>query len=88
MHDRTEGLDGLKLAMEDLPDVMGRRFASGMAGTTDVPGLWVAGNATDLTAQLGALAAVGDLAGSHINAVLVAADADAALATGQGTATA
>ncbi|MGW0882647.1 hypothetical protein [Streptomyces sp. NPDC002671] len=39
---RTEGLDGLKLPMEELPDNMGRRLASGMAGTTEVPGVWVA----------------------------------------------
>ncbi|MEU1305019.1 MULTISPECIES: NAD(P)/FAD-dependent oxidoreductase [Streptomyces] len=77
---RTEGLDGLKLPMEDLPDGMGRRFASGMAGTTEVPGVWVAGNATDLTAQVGASAAAGALAGSHINAQLAVADTDAALA--------
>lgn len=76
---RTEGLDGLKLPMEDLPDAMGRRFASGMAGTTEIPGVWVAGNATDLTAQVGAAAAAGALAGSHINAVLAVADTDAAL---------
>ncbi len=40
MQARTEGLDGLKLPMEDLPDNMGRRFASGLAGATDVPGVW------------------------------------------------
>lgn len=89
MQARTEGLDGLKLPMEDLPDNVGRRFVSGMAGTTDVPGVWVAGNATDLTAQVGASAAAGALAGSHINAVLAAADTDAALAAAQeGTGTA
>ncbi|MEV6981995.1 NAD(P)/FAD-dependent oxidoreductase [Sphaerisporangium sp. NPDC051017] len=80
MQARTEGLSGLKLPMEDLPDNMGRRFASGMAGTTEVPGVWVAGNATDLTAQVGASAAAGALAGSHINALLATADTDAALA--------
>ncbi|AQW56233.1 NAD(P)/FAD-dependent oxidoreductase [Streptomyces violaceusniger] len=83
MRARAEGLDGLKLPMEDLPDNMGRRFASAMAGTTDVPGVWVAGNATDLTAQVGASAAAGALAGSHINALLAAADTDAALAAAQ-----
>ncbi|GAP46027.1 FAD-binding protein [Streptomyces azureus] len=83
MHARTEGLDGLKLPMEDLPDNTGRRFASAMAGTTDVPGVWVAGNATDLTAQVGASAAAGALAGSHINALLATADTDAALAAAQ-----
>ncbi|OKK03009.1 NAD(P)/FAD-dependent oxidoreductase [Streptomyces sp. CB02400] len=84
MQARTEGLDGLKLPMEDLPDDMGRRFASGMAGTTEVPGVWVAGNATDLAAQVGASAAAGSLAGSHINAPLAAADTDAAFAAAQG----
>ncbi|MEU6604330.1 NAD(P)/FAD-dependent oxidoreductase [Streptomyces shenzhenensis] len=84
---RTEGLDGLKLPMEDLPDSMGRRFASGMAGTTEVPGVWVAGNATDLTAQVGASAAASALAGSHINAQLAVADTDAALAAARGNTT-
>ncbi|MFI7447353.1 NAD(P)/FAD-dependent oxidoreductase [Nonomuraea sp. NPDC049714] len=83
MRARTEGLHGLKLPMEDLPGDMGRRFASGMAGTTEVPGVWVAGNATDLTAQVGASAAAGALAGSHINAILATADTDAALTTAQ-----
>ncbi len=89
MQARTEGLDGLKLPMEDLPDDMGRGFASGMAGTTEVPGVWVAGNATALTAQVGASAAAGALAASHINALLATAETDAALAaTQRGIATA
>ncbi|MEU6720290.1 NAD(P)/FAD-dependent oxidoreductase [Nonomuraea sp. NPDC046802] len=75
---RAEGLEGLKLPMEDLPDNMGRRFASAMAGATEIPGVWVAGNATDPTAQVGASAAAGALAGSHINALLATADTDAA----------
>ncbi|MFV5996313.1 NAD(P)/FAD-dependent oxidoreductase [Streptomyces sp. NPDC056231] len=89
MQARTEGLDGLGLPMEDVPGGMGRRFASGMAGTTDVPGVWVAGNATDLTAQVGPSAAAGALACAHINAHLAAADTDAAVAAAEsGTATA
>ncbi|MFC7986971.1 NAD(P)/FAD-dependent oxidoreductase [Streptomyces sp. NPDC057336] len=83
MEARTEGLDGLKLPMEDLPDNMGRRFASAMAGTTEIPGVWVAGNATDLAAQVGASAAAGALAASHINAMLATADTDADLAAAQ-----
>ncbi|MEO5875885.1 MAG: NAD(P)/FAD-dependent oxidoreductase [Streptosporangiaceae bacterium] len=83
MQARAEGLEGLKLPMEDLPDNMGCRFASGLAGTTEVPGVWVAGNATDLTAQVGASAAAGALAGSHINAHLATADTSAALAAAQ-----
>ncbi|WUD69796.1 NAD(P)/FAD-dependent oxidoreductase [Nocardia sp. NBC_00508] len=87
MRARTAGVEGLELPMEDLPDNMGRRFSSGMAGTTDVPGVWVVGNATDLTAQVGASAAAGALAGAHINAVLATADTDAALAATQATST-
>lgn len=79
MRARTEGLNGLKLPMEDLPDNMGSRFASGTAGTTEVPGVWVAGNATDLTAQVGTSAAAGALAGAHINAHLTTADTNTAL---------
>ncbi|MFE4422037.1 NAD(P)/FAD-dependent oxidoreductase [Streptomyces sp. NPDC056817] len=85
MQARTEGLEGLKLPLEDLPDNMGRRFASAMAGTTEIPGVWVAGNATDLTAQVGAAAAAGALTGSHINALLATADTDTALAAAQKT---
>ncbi|PRX48646.1 thioredoxin reductase [Prauserella shujinwangii] len=77
---RAGGLDGLGLPTEDLPGGMGRRFVTGMAGTTEVPGVWVAGNATDLTAQVGASAAAGALAGAHMNAHLATADTNAALA--------
>lgn len=80
MEARSEGLEGLRLPMEDLPDSIGRRFASAMAGATEIPGVWVAGNATDLSAQVVASAAAGALAGSHINALLATADTDAALA--------
>jgi hypothetical protein len=48
--------------------------------------VWVAGNATDLTAQVGASAAAGALAGAHINSLLATADTDAALAAAQGDA--
>lgn len=79
MRARTEGLAGLELPMEDLPGGMGRHFVTGLAGTTPVRGVWVAGNATDPTAQVGASAAAGALAGAHINADLATADTDAAL---------
>lgn len=77
---RTDGLDGLKLPTEDLPGGMGRHFTTGPSGTTSVPGVWVAGNATDPAAQVGASAAAGALAGAHINADLANADTTAALA--------
>ncbi|GAA4638981.1 hypothetical protein GCM10023196_098800 [Actinoallomurus vinaceus] len=73
--------------MEELPDNMGRRFASGMASTAEAPGVWVAGSAADLAAQVGAFAAAGALAASHINALLATAGADAALAAAQGAIT-
>ncbi|MGW7081343.1 NAD(P)/FAD-dependent oxidoreductase [Streptomyces sp. NPDC054866] len=84
MQARTEGLEQLRLPMRDLPGGMGRHFATGMAGTTEVPGVWVAGNATDLAAQVGASAAAGALAGARMNADLAAADTEAALAAGPG----
>jgi thioredoxin reductase len=80
MQARTDGLAGLALPMAELPNGMGRHFAAGLAGTTAVAGVWVAGNAADLTAQVGASAAAGALAGAHMNADLVTADTDAALA--------
>lgn len=81
MQARTDGLESLELPMEDLPGAAGRRFTTGMAGTTEVPGVWVAGNATDLTAQVGASAAAGALAAAHMNADLAAVDTKAALAS-------
>ncbi|WP_432108816.1 NAD(P)/FAD-dependent oxidoreductase [Streptomyces sp. AA1529] len=80
MRARAEGLTGLGLPLEDLPEGMGRRFTADAAGATAVPGVWVAGNAADPTAQVGASAAAGALAGARINADLAAADTDAALA--------
>ena len=77
---RAQGLAGLGLPLQDLPN-KGRSFASGKAGATEVPGVWVAGNATDLVAQVGASAAAGALAGADINRMLATADTDAALQT-------
>jgi thioredoxin reductase len=49
-------------------------------GRTEVPGVWVAGNVTDLTAQVGASAAAGAFAGAQINADLMAEETREALA--------
>ncbi|MFH5211635.1 NAD(P)/FAD-dependent oxidoreductase [Antrihabitans spumae] len=76
---RTDGIEDLQLPMQDHPMGMGNHFATGMAGTTSVPGVWVAGNATDLSAQVGASAAAGALAGAHMNADLVLADTQEAM---------
>ncbi|WP_245851164.1 NAD(P)/FAD-dependent oxidoreductase [Brachybacterium vulturis] len=77
---RLDGLEDLGLQVEDLPAEMGRKIATGSAGATEVPGVWVAGNAADPSAQVGAAAAGGALAGGHIHGMLVMADADAAVA--------
>ena len=50
-------------------------------GQTGVPGVWVAGNVTDLAAQVGGAAAAGALAGARINADLVAEETRQAVAT-------
>ena len=51
-----------------------------MTGQTDVPGVWAAGNAGDLSAMLGAAAAAGVRAGSVMNFDLITEDAAAAVA--------
>lgn len=53
---------------------MGRHITTDHAGATDLPGVWAAGNAGDLTAMVGASAAQGVMAGAVINADLVLAD--------------
>ncbi|MEU6223607.1 NAD(P)/FAD-dependent oxidoreductase, partial [Streptomyces sp. NPDC047042] len=72
MEARTQGLEGLGLPV-------GRGYTSGIAGVTEVPGVWVAGNVTDPVAQVGASAAAGALAAANINSSLAIADTDAAL---------
>ena len=54
---------------------VGEYIAADPAGRTEVPGVWVAGNVTDLSAQVGGAAAAGATAGAVINADLVAEDA-------------
>ncbi|WP_087874742.1 FAD-dependent oxidoreductase [Arthrobacter globiformis] len=49
-------------------------------GATSVPGVWAAGNSSDLSAQVGAAAAAGARAAQHINALMVTDDADRAVA--------
>ena len=80
MTPRLEGLEGLGLTIEELPAGMGQKVTTGMAGTVEVPGVRVAGNAADPSAQVGASAAAGALAGAHLHAELVTAEADAAVA--------
>ena len=53
------------------PRGVGEYIAADPMGLTAVPGVWVAGNVTDLSAQVGGAAAAGALAGAAINLDLV-----------------
>ena len=54
------------------PRGIGEFIAADPTGATDVPGVWVAGNVTDLTAQVVTAAAGGVTAAAAINADLIA----------------
>lgn len=75
MHPRLDGLEELGLGVEEVPGGMGEKVSTGFAGATEVPGVWVAGNAADPSAQVGASAAGGALSGGHLHGMLVTADA-------------
>jgi len=64
-------LDKLGLHPVEHPTGAGEYVPTEMAGRSAVPGVWLAGNVTDLTAQVGAAAAAGAMAGAAINADLI-----------------
>ncbi|UGT44943.1 NAD(P)/FAD-dependent oxidoreductase [Nocardia yamanashiensis] len=65
-------LAGLGLHPVEHPSGAGEYIpAEALTGKTEVPGVWTAGNVTDLSAQVGNAAAAGAMAGAHINADLV-----------------
>ncbi|MEH0826671.1 MULTISPECIES: NAD(P)/FAD-dependent oxidoreductase [unclassified Micromonospora] len=68
---RTGFLAGLGLRPQPHPSGMGEYLPADESGRTDVPGVWVAGNVTDLSAQVGAAAAAGARTAAMINADLV-----------------
>src|SRR3954468_10099601 len=59
---------------------VGTAVPSGPMGATDVPGVWVAGNVTDLMAQVATAAAAGLQAGAAINADLLVEEVALAVA--------
>lgn len=69
----------LGLHAVDHPSGMGSHLPADATGRADVPGVWVAGNATDLMGQVGAAAAAGAMAGAQINADLVMEEARVAM---------
>ncbi len=78
---RAGFLAGLGLRPVEHPSGMGEHVpAVDPSGRTDVAGVWVAGNVTDLAAQVGAAAAGGALAGAMINADLIGEETRQAVA--------
>ncbi|RFU82339.1 NAD(P)/FAD-dependent oxidoreductase [Streptomyces triticagri] len=77
---RAGFLADLGLQPVDHPSGMGQHLPADTVGRTDVPGVWVAGNVTDLSAQVGTAAAQGAVAGAQINAELVAEETRDAVA--------
>jgi thioredoxin reductase len=80
---RLDGLAGLALPTEEVTmgeRVLGTRVSAAPDGSTTVPGVRVAGNVTDLRAQVQVAAAAGLTAGAALVAELAAEDADAAVA--------
>ena len=77
---RSAVLEDLGVPVADHP--WGGRYvaAEDFTGQTAVPGVWVAGNVSDLSAQVVAAAAAGTLAGARINADLVVEDTARAVA--------
>ena len=63
---------GLELSPHPMGEDLGSFVASGFGGATAVPGVWAAGNVTDLMAQVITAAGGGLMAGAAINADLMA----------------
>jgi thioredoxin reductase len=77
---RGELLSSLGLGPMEHPMGVGAYVPSDASGLTEVAGVWVAGNVTDLMGGIAAAQAAGTQAAAAINADLVNADADAAVA--------
>jgi thioredoxin reductase (NADPH) len=74
---RAELLEQLGGRLTEHP--FGSFIAADPRGATALPGVWAAGNASDLTAMITAATAAGVVAGAAINADLVTEDANAAV---------
>jgi len=71
---RSQVLASLGLHPTAHPLGVGEFVAADATGLTEVPGVWVAGNVTDLSAQVVSAAAAGVFAGAAIDADLIAED--------------
>ncbi|MFI7481570.1 NAD(P)/FAD-dependent oxidoreductase [Kocuria sp. M1R5S2] len=79
---RTELFEQLGGKPSDHP--MGAFIATGPMSRTEVPGVWAAGNADDLSATVAGAAGAGVFAGAAVNADLVAEDAAEAVRVRRG----
>ncbi|MEU4240688.1 NAD(P)/FAD-dependent oxidoreductase [Actinoplanes sp. NPDC026619] len=77
---RADFLAGLGLKAVPHMSGMGEHVPADPTGRTEVPGVWAAGNVTDLSAQVGSAAAAGAFAGAQINMDLVVAETALAVA--------
>ncbi|GGI07780.1 NAD(P)/FAD-dependent oxidoreductase [Egicoccus halophilus] len=71
---RSQLLDDLGVPTLEHPSGTGLHVPADPMGATEVPGVWVAGNLTDPSAQVIAAAAQGTRVGAAVNADLVAED--------------
>ena len=78
LHARVDFLAGIGL--EPVEHLMGTRLPADELGCTPVPGVWVAGNATDLMAQVSGAAADAARVAAQIHGDLLRADLEVALA--------
>lgn len=82
---RAESSVLASLGVEPVPHPMGigEHFETGPQGAASVPGVWIAGNTTDLAAQVVVAAAAGLNAATAINADLLAEDTELAMSLAQ-----
>jgi thioredoxin reductase len=76
---RAELLAGIGLEATEDERGAGRRIEADRTGLTAVPGVWVAGNVTDLAGWVVGAASAGGMAGAAINNDLIAEDTRAAV---------
>ena len=79
MQARVDFLGDLGLWPVEHSSGIGQHLPADQFGHSTVPGVWLAGNVTDITAQVGAAAAAGATAAQHLNADLITEDTRAAV---------
>ncbi|MFD1813346.1 NAD(P)/FAD-dependent oxidoreductase [Rhodococcus gannanensis] len=85
---RADFLAGLGLAPVPMymgDEVIGTHLPAEPTGATTVPGVWVAGNVTDMRAQVISAASAGVFVGSMINAALIEDDVTSAVSALRGS---